>query len=238
MPKAFSHWTVLPHEPIVKLSENLWWVRGDIPGMSLKRVMTVARRVDGRLVLFSPIALDTNELAELEAFGEPGFLVVPNGWHRLDAPAYKQRYPKLEVFAPRGSRRKVEEVIGVDGTFEDFPNDARVRLEPLNGIGELEGVMLVHDPDGTTVVLGDTVMNMDRKRDLLGYLFTTVLGSAPGPRISRLTKLILVKDKPALKAELLRLAQIPDLTRVIVAHEKVAEGPAAPITLIKAAEHL
>lgn len=238
MPKAFSHWTVLPHEPIVKLSPNLWWVRGDLPGMSLKRTMTIARRADGQLVLHSPIALDAPELAELEAFGEPAFVVVPNGWHRLDTPAYKQRYPKLQVFAPRGSKQKVEEVIGVDGTFEDFPNDARVRLEPLKGIGDLEGVMLVHDRDGTSVVLGDIVFNMDRKRDLLGFLFTTALGSAPGPRISRFGKLVLVKDNEALKADLLRLAQLPDLVRVIVAHERVAEGPAAQVALIKASEYL
>lgn len=238
MAKAFSHWTVLPHEPILKLSENLRWVRGDLPGMSLKRVMTVARRVDGQLVIHNPIALEPDAQSELEAFGEPGFLVVPNGWHRLDAPSYKQRYPKLQVFAPRGSKSKVEEVIGVDGTFEDFPSDARVSLETLKGTADAEGVMRVRDTDGTTLVFGDAVFNMDRKRDLVGRLFTGIFASAPGPRVSRLAKLAFIKDKAALKQELLRYAQIPDLKRVIVAHEKVSEGVAAQVTLVKAAEYL
>src|SRR6266542_7018228 len=47
-------WTVLAHDPIEKLAENLWRVRGSLPRMTLKRVMTVARLDDGRLVVHSP----------------------------------------------------------------------------------------------------------------------------------------------------------------------------------------
>jgi len=88
------------------------------------------------------------------------------------------------------------------------------------------------------VVLNDAVMNMDRKRDLLGFLFTTVLGSAPGPRISRLVRLLWVKDQAALRAHLERLADVPNLTRLIVAHEKVAFGSDARSVLRKAATFL
>jgi hypothetical protein len=38
------------------------------------------------------------------------------------------------------------------------------------------------------------VFNMDRKRDPIGYFFTTLIGSASGPRVSRLAKLSWVKD--------------------------------------------
>jgi hypothetical protein len=86
--------------------------------------------------------------------------------------------------------------------------------------------MLVRSNEGLSVVLNDVVMNMDRKRDVLGFLFTTLLGSAPGPRVSRLSKLALVTDKRALRAELERLAALPDLAHLIVSHEKVALGRA------------
>jgi hypothetical protein len=36
---------------------------------------------------------------------------------------------------------------------------------------------------GVSVVLNDLVMNMDRRLDLIAYLFTTLLCSAPGPRV-------------------------------------------------------
>lgn len=227
MAKANSEWKVLPHGPLERLSENLWSVQGSLPRMSLKRVMTAARLADGRLVIHNAIALQEPAMRELENFGTPTFLVVPNRWHRLDAPAYKRRYPQLKVYAPRGSHAQVQEVIAVDGNFEDFPKEASVQLEALQGVGDIEGVMLVRSSDGLSLVLTDAVFNMDRKRDPLGFLFTTLLGSAPGPRISRLTKLALIKDRAALRANLQRFADTPELVRLIVAHEKIATGPAA-----------
>lgn len=238
MPKAFTEWKPLPHEPIVKLAENVWWVRGSVPGMSLKRVMTVVKLDDGTLAIHSAIALEPDAQAELEAWGEPAFLIVPNAAHRLDAPAYKKRYPKLRVFAPRGARDGVAQVVPVDGTYEDFPPFQSLKLETLAGVGEAEGVLLAHSSDGTTVVLNDAMFNMDRKNDPLGFFFTTLLGSAPGPRVSRLAKLVFIKDKPALRREFERLAAIPDLARVIVAHEKVASGAEARAALLKAATYL
>lgn len=238
MPKANLDWTVLDHGPIQRLSDNLWWVDGALPRMSLKRVMVIVRLSDGRLVIHNCIALPEPQMQEIERWGTPAFLIVPNGSHRLDAPAYKARYPQLRVLAPRGSRAKVEEVLPVDGTYEDFPADPNVRFETLHGVGEAEGAMIVKSSDGTSVVLNDAMFNMDRKRDPLGFFFTTVLGSAPGPRVSRLAKLVYVKDKRALRDDFARYAELPDLTRVIVAHEKVASGPAARESLRAAMTYL
>lgn len=236
--KIGAEWIVRPHGALEKLADNLWWATGSLPGMSLKRVMTVVKRSDGRLVLHSAIAMDEARMKELEALGEPAFLVVPNRGHRLDAPAYKKRYANIRVVAPRGGRAKIEEAVNVDHTYEDFPADDAVRFETLHGVNDEEGAMIVTSPDGATVVLNDVVMNMDRKRDPLGFFFTTVMGSAPGPRVSRLVRLLYVKDQKALRADLERLADTPDLTRFIVAHEKVAHGPDARAALRKAATFL
>ena len=81
-------------------------------------------------------------------------------------------------------------------------------------------------------MLNDVMFNMDRKRDPLGFLFTTLLGSAPGPRVSRLAKLLFIKDKQATRADFERFAELPGLTRVIVAHEKVASGGYAKAALL------
>ena len=238
MPKAFDEWKVLAHEPILHLADNLLWARGAIPGMSLKRTMVVVRLHDGKLLIHNGIALDEAGMAEIERFGTPAYLIVPNGGHRLDAPAYKKRYPALRVFAPKGSCAKVQEVLPVDGTYEDFPSNDVVRCETLQGVGESEGALIVQSSDGVSVVLNDCMFNMDRKTDPLGFFFTTVFGSAPGPRVSRLAKLIYVKDKKALRAEFERLAELPNLVRVIVAHEKVASGPDARAALLQAATYL
>jgi hypothetical protein len=238
MANISDSWKPLPHSPIQRLSENLWRVEGTIPRMSLKRVMTIVRHSDGCLIFHSPIILDDASMREVETWGRPCFLLVPSGYHRMDSPAYKKRYPAVRVFAPKGSRKKIEEVISVEGTYEEFPEGGATELATLPGVNDTEGVMLVHSNDGVTVVLNDVVMHMDRKRDMLGFLFTTVLGSAPGPRVSRLSKLLMVKDKPALRAELERLSSLPNLVRLIVSHEKMATGDEARDALRTAAAYL
>lgn len=236
--KHDGEWIVRPHGKLEKLADNLWWTWGSVPGMSLKRSMVVAKRSDGGVVIHSAIALDDEGMKELEAIGEPRYLIVPNAGHRLDAAAFKKRYPKLQVFAPRGAREAVAKMVDVDGIYEDFPADEDVRFEMLHGVGDAEGAMIVRSTDGITVVLNDAVFNMDRKTGPFGFLFTTILGSAPGPRISRLAKLLLVKDKKALREDLERFAENPELVRLVVAHEKVASGPDAASALRKAATYL
>src|SRR3954468_22815984 len=143
MAKANGTWNVLPHRPIEKLTENLWRIEGDLPGMPLKRVMTIIKRQDGSLIVHNAIPLGEGEMAELEAFGTVRYIIVPNGYHRLDAGVYKQRYPQAPVLCPRGARQKVAQVVAVDGTYEDLQPDDAVTVTTLEGVGAQEGVLLV-----------------------------------------------------------------------------------------------
>ncbi|HEX6239381.1 MAG TPA: hypothetical protein VFZ61_00755 [Polyangiales bacterium] len=238
--QAHDAWHVREHGPIEKLADNLWRVQGSLPGMSLRRTMTAVRKRSGELVIHSGIVLENGALRELEAWGTPTYLLIPNRGHTLDAAAYKKRYPAIKIFTPRGGVTQVETKIHakVDGAYEDFPGDDEVKLSTLHGVEEGEGVMLVRSGDGLTVVLNDAVMNMDRKRDPLGFIFTTLMGSAPGPRVSRFAKLMFIKDQAALRRDLLEFAALPDVVRLIVAHEKVAQGPEARRALERAATFL
>ncbi|OQX67510.1 MAG: hypothetical protein B6A08_14940 [Sorangiineae bacterium NIC37A_2] len=239
MAKAHESWTVLKHGSLEQLADNLWFVWGSLPNMSLKRNMVVVRLQSGELVLHNPIALDDASMKQLESLGDPALLVAPSGYHRLDSKVYKDRYPKAKVIAPRGSRKLVEEVLPVDLTMDEYSSvDPSVQFERLEGVDDKEGVMLVRSGDGLTLVFNDVIFNMDKKTDFLGYLFTTILGSAPGPRVSRLTKWTIIKDKSAVRAQLERYASREDLVRMIVAHEKVASGPDARAALRQAMTYL
>ncbi len=223
MPKAHDTWKVLPHQPVEQLEDNLRRVQGRLEGMPLMRVMTVARLGDGRLVVHNAMALEEAAMKELEAWGEPAFLLVPNAVHRLDAPAFKKRYPALKVLCPRGARKKVEEVVAVDGDYGDFPPDDAVRLEHLAGTRDGEGAMFVRSGGATTIVLNDAVFNMPHGKGLAGFLFRHVTQSTGGPRVSRLARLLLVKDRGAFRAHLGRLADTPNLRRVIVSHHRTID---------------
>jgi hypothetical protein len=204
--------------------------------MQLRRTMTVARMGDGRLVIHNGIALDEPSMKRLEAWGQPAFLIVPNRGHRLDAPAFKRRYPSLAVYSPRGGRKVIEQVVPVDGTFDEFRAGDSVELEHLAGVAESEGVMRVRSSDGVTLVLNDAVFNMDLPSGFMFRMMVKLLGSAPGPRVSRLAKWVYVKDKAAFSSHLQRLAETPELVRLIVAHDSIAHGTEAAAALRSAAQ--
>ncbi len=184
----------------------------------MKRVMVVAKRSDGSLVVHNAIGLDDAAMKELESLGSIKWIIVPNGYHRIDAAAFHARYPDAKVLCPRGARAKVEKVVPVDGTYEDFSSDDDIRFQDLPGMNGLEGAMIVRSKDGVSVVLTDAVFNMPHVGGFSGFVLRHLTQSTGGPRVSRIARLFLVKDKRAFRSALEELAAIPNLRRVIVAH--------------------
>jgi hypothetical protein len=223
---SFESWTVLPHGPIEALDDGLWRALGTLPKMALKRVMTIARLGSGELVIHNPIALDEGEMAKLETFGRIAYLVVPNGWHRQDLLAFHRRYPDAAVLAPRGALEKVAKVAPSVADLRSFPADPKVSLEVVDGTGELEALMTVSSVEGKTLVFGDAVFNMPHLPGLTGFVLRYVTGSSGGPKVSRVARLFMIKDKRAFAAHLERLAT-SDLRRVIVAHHQVIQAQPA-----------
>jgi hypothetical protein len=236
VPKAHATWKVLPHDPVIELASNLRLVTGDLPDMPLRRNMIAVRLQDGRVLFHNPIALEDELMQEFERWGAPAFLVVPNGWHRLDCVVFKQRYPEARVVCPAGSRKKVEQVTAVDLTYDAFPGDDAVTLAHLAGVRDVEGVMTVRSEDGVTLVFNDAVFNIPHLPGAHG-LVMRLLGSSGGPRVTRLMRLVAVRDKRALREHLSALASTPDLVRVVPGHGMVMARNAAA-TLRAVAEAL
>jgi hypothetical protein len=225
MPAAHERWRVLPHDPIEHLADNLWRVEGDLEGPPVRRTMFVARLRDGRLVIHNAMALAEPDMQAIEAWGTPSVLVVPNSWHRLDARVFKERYPGLQVVCPEAARRKVEEVVPVDGAFGAFDlGTDEVALRHLPGVKHEEGVMEVRSSDGLSLLFNDLISNNPRQKGLTGLAYQVMAG-AGRLRHHRLVALLIVRDRQALRDELMRLAALPDLRRVLVAHgAPVTEG--------------
>jgi hypothetical protein len=231
MAKAFQQWTVLPHEPIEKLAENLWRVEGVMPGGN-RRVMTLIRLSDGRVLIHNAIALEEELMAEMTAWGTPAAILVPNGFHRQDSKIMKDRFPTAKVYCPAGATKRVTEVLPVDGTFAEAPQDATVKVRHLDGIKDREGVVEVTSKDGRTAIFNDMLLNMKTAPHILKILLAP-LGKLSVPLFSRW---FFMSDRRALRADLEKLAS-PDLKRVIPGHGKpVLEN--APSALKEAAARL
>jgi hypothetical protein len=219
MAKAFETWTVLQHGALEKHGDNLWSAAGTMPNPNISRRMTVAKLANGGLVIHNAIALDDASMAEIEAFGEPAYLLVPNAWHRQDAFIYKQRYPKLRVLCPRATKKKVSDVVATDGTYDDFPADPRVKIFHMRGLKEREGALFVQSASGSSVVMCDAVMNIPSRKGPVGFF----LAPTGRPSIPRIFRWMTVSDRSAFRSHIEELAQASDLERVLVGHGRTID---------------
>lgn len=227
MTQPFKQWTVLPHGKLSEIDDNILTVVGQLhmPLTDLPRRMTVVRLADARLVIFSAIALDEDEMASLEHYGRPAFLIVPNSIHRLDAKVWYDRYPSMQVITPEGSRAKVEEVVGVDEVVPQF-DDPNVIFITVPGTGRREAALLVRTHNGTTLILNDLVGNIRSEGGFGGWLLRMAGFAGDEAQIPRVVKMAMIEDKNALRAQLLQWADIPSLQRILVSHGQViADDP-------------
>lgn len=215
MTAPFKRWTVLPHGKLTRLNDRIATVVGDLkmPLLELPRRMTIVRSRADDLVIFSAIALNEPDMAELEAFGRPAFLVVPSLRHRLDAPAYAQRYPGITVVAPRTGAEKIAEVVRVDTHAPDFA-DTSIRYVELAG----DSVLEVEAEDGLTLVVNDLIGDIHGEHGLGGWLLRTMGFAGDEPHVPAPVKLLLGKHKSEVADRFRRWAARDDLRRIVVSH--------------------
>ena len=228
MSHVLDHWQVLPHGQLTQVDDGLLTVTGRIhmPMTEFQRRMTVVRLRDGRLVVYSALALDEDEMRQLEHYGTLAWLVVPGDHHRMDARIWKRRYPLMRVLAPAGARKAIEEAVHVDNTHAHF-NDPDVSFVTVDGTGGHEGALVVRRPSGTTLIVNDLIGNMDRDA---GFLPRLMGYAGDQPQIPTGVRLGLAGNKAQLRQQLLAWADDASLKRIIVSHGgPIEDRPAAEL---------
>lgn len=222
-------WNPLPHGEFDKLEDNLWCVTGSLPNMGLPRRMTAIRLSDGRLVLYSVVALRAPHMDELQAWGRPAFIVVPNRYHRLDAPAFAERYPDATVLCPAAATGAVAQRVAVGGGLSDLPADDCLRVVELSGVKGGEGALLVtHADGGVSAIVNDLVFNIPHGPGF-GGLVMKWIGSSGGPRVTGIGKLMMVADRATLADSLRGLADTPGLKRLVMSHGDIIDAGAPEV---------
>lgn len=216
-------WTVLDHSPIEELADNVWQVSGTVPGLVIGRHMTAIKLSDGSVVIHNAVCLRDEEQRRLEAWGPIRYVIVPNGWHRLDGPAYAERYPEAKVLCPDAARGRVSKAVRVDGNFDRLPSDPALSVETLAGSRSQEAVFIARAGGRTTLVFNDTVMNLGKLPGFVGWVYD-VLGSTGSPKVTPLMRMVSVSDRSALRAHLERLVTLPGVAQVVPGHGSVIRG--------------
>ncbi|MBL6938716.1 MAG: hypothetical protein ISS15_09730 [Alphaproteobacteria bacterium] len=222
MSAAMKEWKVQPHGPLVNVADNIITAEGEVhvPAGTIHRRMTIVRLHDGRLVVWSAVSLDEDQMRSIERFGRPAYLIVPNPHHRMDARAWKDRYPAMRVIAPEGARDHVAEVVPVDATTATF-EDPDVNFVTVPGTKGQEAALEIMNPNGVTLVLNDIIANIRDAHGFSGWMLKLMGFAGDEPHVPVTIRMILIENKRALALQLLRWAGITALRRIIVSHGEI-----------------
>jgi hypothetical protein len=212
---AFSD-HVHPHGDLQRLAPGLWQVEGTLGRSPLPRAMVVHRLHSGELWLHSVIALDAAHLAELDALGPVRFIVVPSRLHRVDAPAYAERYPEAQVVCAAEARDAVAQVVRVDGVVEDVLPQIGIVVHHPPGIVPGERCYELPVDDGVALVFCDALFNLQHRPGCSG-LSLKLMGSSGFFGTTRIGR-FMTTDRAGWKGWLLQQAERDDLKVLSVAH--------------------
>lgn len=218
-------WTVSPHGPIEKLEDNLWVVEGAVPTPGgITRRMAIVRRADGSLLFFHAIPLAEQAMAEVEAWGRPGALVLGHDQHAIDAEPFAARLG-LPVFGPGPNLPKLRaRGLEIAGSLADLPPDPSVRFEEMDGTRTGEAVGIVTTGGRLSLLFADCCQNSRPSGMALPLRW---LGFAGGPKVVPVFRWVFTTDRARLGAHLPRLAALPGLARLVPFHGGiVTENPA------------
>lgn len=165
-------------------------------------------------------------MRQLEALGEPAYLIVPNGGHRLDLRPFHARFPKAKIVTAPGAKTKVEEAAKPVQTRAALGKVARIVT--LAGCDEGEIAMVVsHRSGNVSLLTNDLIGNVAHPKGIGATIMSRLMGFGPKPRITVAAKRFFIKDKAALAAQLREWAELPGLKRLIPSHGDIIDRPAA-----------
>lgn len=149
-----SDLTTIVEDRIWSLERPVWF-----SGIRQRARTTVLRLDDGSLLLHSP-APPSEQLAEqLLRLGPVRWLVVPNCFHHLGAPAAAARFPDAQVVGPASALRR-SSTLRIDVDIRDYNFWAQLpEIEPLPllGVPFLDETALYHRPT-RTLLAADLVL--------------------------------------------------------------------------------
>ena len=200
------------------ISESKLW----FSGVRLRARTTVIRLADDKLWVHSASEPTAEYCAELDRLGEVHWVVVPNRFHHIHAPAMKARYPKAQIIGPASAKLRNKNLV-LDVTIDDARVPSLVpelSPVPLRGVPFLDETLFFHTKTGT--LLGADLMMCGCAADHWTWRWTShILGQYEHHKVPPDVRWN-TRSGPELHQALDGIAKLP-IKRILVAHSDPIE---------------
>ena len=151
----YASWVTIPSLFDVVVPDAIWVTERPVwfSGVRLRSRTTVVRLPGGALWVHSPGPPTDEFCAALDALGEVRWIVVPNRFHHLEAPAAAARYPKAVVVGRKSAEARNPRVRVAMGTDHPEYVGATQGLVPLDiqGVPFLDETVFFHEASGSLI---------------------------------------------------------------------------------------
>ena len=211
-------------EPVV---DSIWHVTEPMrmaPGVYLPIRMTVVRTGGGDVLLHSPVSLNEEWAAAVDALGKVRWVVAPNLYHHVHLKPTLRRFPDAQLLAAPGLAKKRPGLsVAAELSGQLPPELSDFEEVQVVGAPKMNESVFFHRPSGS-VIVGDLVFNVTEVPTLATGLMLRLFGTRGRFAKSRMWN-FLVKDKAGFGESLERICAWPT-QRVIMSHGDIVEQDA------------
>jgi hypothetical protein len=148
--------------------------------------MTVVRLGNGDLFIHSPIAFEPALADRLQAMGTVRHLVSPNQFHYAHIGEWSRAYPDAVTWASPRARERARSR-GIEVRFDrdigvEPPQEWRAEIDQTAVPGGIFGEIVFFHKDSKTLILADTIINLELDRIRQPWRFAAKLTGMYHPR--------------------------------------------------------
>ena len=214
-----------PLDPLKPLAKDIWVAERPqtFYGLPVGTRMTVIRLSGERLLLHSPVALDSKLRAELDSLGRVRYAIAPNRVHHLYAGEVAKVYPDARLWVAPGLERKRPDLAFVAVLSDEPPEEWREEVQQVFFRGRpYENEVVFFHRASRTLILCDLAFNFGPAAAAPTRLLMRLLRSYGSFGPSKLDPW-LIRDRDAARQSLERILAW-DFDRVVVAHGEILES--------------
>jgi len=209
----------MPLEPI---AEGLWCVNGHFTTLLFRgsvRMTVVAG--EGGAVLYSPVALEDDDIRQLGAIGPVAAIVAPNLFHHLYLRAAAEAFPAARVFVPEGLEAKIGPVPRAEAMTRAHPPALPGGIEHfIMDRHAVRETVLFHRPS-RTLVTSDLIYNYQPEHAPGEKAFFRLLACYGAPKVAFYHRFS-IRDKTAVH-ELVAQVRAWAPRRLVMSHGRIVE---------------
>ena len=216
-----------PAPKLVRVGPSVWRLdRQESSGFWLG--MHLVGLPDGSTLIVSPTRLGDHTFDWTAELPAASVILAPNHFHHLGLPPYRERFPEAAVVAAPGAIPRLERqghhgIASYETVVERL--GGHVTITPCEAVKTGEAWIVVHDPDGDTLIVGDAFFNVPGPLRGLWGLMLRATQTGPGLRLGRTFRWVGIADVARYRAWADAFLAELRPKRVSFAHGETLEGP-------------